>query len=182
MATFGFGQNNTPSGFSQNNTPINQQTRASFMMESSAYVPGTAQNVRNVSPAFSTFGQFHSGRIVVYANKRDDVDVCVKCFPKMSSSLKNRLNLQPFYNWRDRGHNVSASQFTCDICSECQSEPTTKLSIAISLVNSGLAPADISRACSRFDYNGTKNEFRNALQRAGYDNSRANALSELIFR
>jgi len=178
MATFGFGQNNTPIDFSQNNTPINQQTRAStFMRESSAYVPGTAQNV---SPAF---GQFHTGRIVVYANKRDDVDVCVKCFPKMSSSLKNRLNLQPFYNWRDRGHNVSiASQFTCDICSENQSEPTTKLSIAISLVNSGLAPADISRACSRFDYNGTKYEFRNALQRAGYDNSRANALSGLILR
>ena len=144
-------------------------SRSTFMRESSAYNP-----FRNAS---------NNGRIVVYANKRDDIDVCVKCFPKMSSFMKNRLNLQPFYNWRDRGHNNAsvASHFTCDVCLEKQSEPQTKLSIAIKLVNSGLDPAQIALACSRFDYNGTINEFRNALQQAGYHNSSATELSELVF-
>ena len=145
-------------------------SRSTFMRGFSAYNP-----FRNAS----NFGRM----IVVYANKRDDIDVCVKCFPKMSSFMKNRLNLQPFYNWRDRGHNNAsvASHFTCDVCSEKQSEPQTKLSVAIKLVNSGLDPAQIALACSRFDYNGTINEFRNALQQAGYHNSSATELSELIF-
>jgi uncharacterized protein YciU (UPF0263 family) len=70
------------------------------------------------------------------------------------------------------------------VCSARQSEtqtPTTKLSIAIKLANSELDPAQIALACSRFDYNGTINEFCTALQEAGYHNSSATELSELIF-
>ena len=68
---------------------------------------------------------------VIYANTREDIDVCVKCFGKLSVGVVTKLGLDGYHTWQERGH--TASRITCDICQTKQRQETTKLDIAIKL-------------------------------------------------
>ena len=130
-----------------------------------------------------------SYKTMFYSNVFSDIDICCECFEKISSHLRDHLQLTPIQSWFQRSHNdKKVTIVNCDIChkkfSVDQQNETThnKATMAILLRDSELSVADIAKATSSFPWYGTKSRLFDVLSNGGYDIETAAQLSEAMLK
>jgi hypothetical protein len=102
------GQN---SNMQQQNLDPSKSLMASFMCHSSSY-PSEQNSIMQLQNLALNPPNLGFGSPIIYSNRRDNIDVCVPCYTKMSDMLKSNLLLSEGYK-DQTGHNL---YYWCDIC------------------------------------------------------------------
>jgi len=114
---------------------------------------------------------------IIYSNRDDDTDVCIKCYEKMNASMKKKLNLKAITT-KSNG----TKYYWCDVCNNyinVGKGKESKLQILLSLKDNGLSALQLVEQTSSYPWP-FQFPIYPELIRGGMNKSLAKSISEIL--
>jgi len=115
--------------------------------------------------------------VIIYSNRDDDTDVCVKCYEKMNTTMKKKLNLKAITT-KSNG----TKYYWCDVCNNyinVGKGKESKLQILLSLKDNGLSALQLVEQTSSYPWP-FQFPIYPELIRGGMNKSLAKSISEIL--
>lgn len=124
---------------------------------------------------------------LIYSNRDKDIDVCLSCYPKLSSNLKDFLDLKPLFkdDFEKKEESISKEEgsYFCDICGInvfVGTGPQTKLQILLKLKDLKLDVSALSGACASSPWSLGFEDLHKDLVNGGFDKALAKAVCDTL--